>query len=173
MASANDVMAILKAVSIKIDADTIAILSFMYHTETDPLTGKTNRAKSQYRYEGRIVKIADLQKEIEDMKAKPTDAWKWPTLEDWRCSYDCEATNARGAKWLESRIKKALDWPTAEKVLGGWKPAKNDIKESRKYDITDYVSDGNTPMSITLDALVTLGAGHTFNKVLKAKTAKA
>ena len=36
MASPNDVMAILKAVSCKLSNGNIVVLSFMYHTELDP-----------------------------------------------------------------------------------------------------------------------------------------
>lgn len=171
MASPNDVMAILKAVSVKLDADTIAILSFMYHTEldpSDPAGKKKDRSKSQYRYEGRVVKIADLQNEISKMKAEPDAPWRWPTLETWRASYDNEATNKRGAKWLESRIKKALDPDIAFKVLNGWKPSKNDYKDNRKYDLLGYQTpDGNT-IDITPETLPTL---TTFSKILTPKRA--
>ena len=176
MASAKDVMAILKATSVKLDNDTLMILSFMYHTEaTAGENGrmKTDRSKSQYRYEGRIVKIADLQNEITEMEAKPTEAWKWPNLIDWRCSYDEDATNARGAKWLKARIKKAVDWPTGEKILNGWKASKNDYSDSRKYDLAEYVSDvnPNEKFNITLESMQALGAGHTFGKILTPKRA--
>lgn len=164
-------MAILKAVSVKIDADTVALLTFMYHTETK--TGpdnieKTDRSKSQYRYEGRIAKIADLEAEMAKMKAAPTDPWKWPGLDAWRCSYDSDATNARGAKWIASKLKKAVDWPTGKKILDGWKASKNDYKDNRKYDQTGYTADGQ-PFDITLESLIKLGPGKTFSKPLTPK----
>lgn len=174
MASENDVMAVLKGVSAKISPDETMVLSFMYHTELDPSDPegkKKNRAKSQYRYEGRVVKNADLQKEIDAMRADPTAPWRWPGLDGWRISYDCEATNKRGAKWLADRLKKALDWETAKKVLDGWKRSSNDFKEGRKYDQTGYVADGK-PFDITLDGLKLLGPGKTFTKVLQPKTGK-
>lgn len=171
MASPNDVMAILKAVSVKIDPDTIAILSFMYHTEldpSDPAGKKKDRSKSQYRYEGRVVKIADLQDEITKMKMEPDAPWRWPTLETWRASYDNEATNKRGAKWLESRIKKALDPDVAFKVLNGWKPSKDDYKDNRKYDLLGYQTPDGKTVDITPETLPTL---TTFSKILTPKRA--
>lgn len=176
MASANDVMAILKAVSIKVDTDKLFILSFMYHTET--IAGpdgkeKTDRSKSQYRYEGRLVTIADLQNEITNMKANPDGAWRWPTLDTWRCSYDCEATNKRGAKWLEARIKKAVDWPVGEKLLNGWKPAKDDYKDARKYDIVGYTASNGNKIDINLDTVKALQPGDTVSKILTPKRAVA
>ena len=174
MASAQDVMAVLKGMSAKITPDETMVLCLMYHVELDPSDpeGKRkNHAKSQYRYEGRIVKNADLLKEIEAMKASPTAPWLWPGIPDWKISYDSEATSKRGAKWLSDRLKKALDWDTAKKVLDGWKRSSNDFKDARKYDQTGYTADGK-PFDITLENLKALGSGKTFTKILQPKPRK-
>ena len=173
MASPNDVMSILKGVSAKVNDDTLMILAFMYHVELDPSDpeGKRkNRSKSQYRYEGRIVKVDTLKEEIQAMKANPDAPWRWPSLPDWRTSYDNEPNNKRGAKWLEARIKKAVDWPTFEKLLNGWKPSSNDYKDSRKYEVQGYTCN-NSPLDITLDSIKALAPNTTFTKVLTPKRA--
>lgn len=176
MASPNDVMAILKAVSCKLSNGNVMVLSFMYHTELDPADPagkKKDRSKSQYRYEGIIFTEADLQAKIAQMKADPDAPWRWPSLETWRTSYDNEPTSKRGAKWLEARLKKAVDWKTCEKLMAGWKPSKNDFKDSRKYDTTGYmVANGpSTGQLVDLkeDVLIALDPGTTFSKILTPK----
>lgn len=176
MASEKDVMAILKGVIAKISPDESMVLCLMHHTELDPSDPegkKKNHAKSQYRFEGRVVKNTDFQKEIDAMRADPTAPWRWPGLDGWRISYDCEATNKRGAKWFTDRMKKKSysDWEMTKKILDGWKNSSNDFKESRKYDQTGYVADGK-PFDITLDNLKLLGPGKTFTKVLQPKASK-
>lgn len=166
-------MAILKAVSMKVDPDTIAIVSFMYHTEVDPLdpVGKRkDRSKSQYRFEGRKVKIADLQAEITQMKAAPDAPWAWPNLTGWTAAYDSEAKNSRGAKWLADRIKKAKDLDTGFKILNGWKASSNDYKNSRKYELQGYKLPDGTSFDLTPEALEALPC-TTFSKVCTPKKA--
>lgn len=173
MATKNtDIMAILKGISTKIDDETLMILTFMYHTEidlTDPAQKRVNRSKSQYRYEGRIVKIAALEKEIADLQTKPTDSWKWPSLDNWRISYDNEPTCARAAKWYKSRINKATNWETCEKILNGWKASTNNYKDTRKYDISGYTTSTGQTIDINLETLKTLAPGTTFSKILTPK----
>ena len=174
MASPNDVMAILKAVSCKLSNGNIVVLSFMYHTEldpSDPAGKKKDRSKSQYRYEGFLTTEADLQAKIAKMKADPDAPWRWPSLETWRASYDNEPNNKRGAKWLEARLKKAVDWETFEKLLNGWKPAKNDYKDNRKYDTTGYTSATGSTIDLTKDIFETMAPNTTFSKVLTSKRA--
>ena len=174
MASPNDVMAILKAVSCKLSNGNIMVLSFMYHTEldpNDPAGKKKDRSKSQYRYEGIVLTEADLQAKTTAMKADPDSPWRWPSLETWRASYDNEPTNKRGAKWLEARLKKAVDWKTCEKLLNGWKPAKDDYKDNRKYDIAGYTASDGSQIDLKEDVLLALKPGTTFSKVLAPKRA--
>ena len=173
MADKPNIMAILKAVSIKVDPDTIAILSFMYHTEVDPLdpAGKRkDRSKSQYRFEGRKVKVSDLQAEIAKMKADPDAPWAWPNLPDWTASYDGEAKNSRGAKWLADRIKKAKDLDTGFKILNGWKASSNDYKNSRKYELTGYTLPDGKTLDLTPETLKALDC-TTFSKIYTSKKA--
>lgn len=165
-------MAILKGVSAKLDNGNIMVLAFMDHIEldpTDPAGKKKDRTKSQYRYEGRIVKEADLKAEVASMAAAPTEAWRWPNLENWRIGYDNEYTNGRGSRWLSSRIKKAVDWATCEKILNGWKFSSNDFKDSRKYETTGYTASDGTAFDISATSINALPAGATFSKVLTPK----
>lgn len=174
MASPNDVMAILKAVSCKLSNGSVMILSFMYHTEldpSDPAGKKKDRSKSQYRYEGILLTEADLQAKIAEMKADPDAPWRWPSLETWRASYDNEPTNKRGAKWLEARLKKAVNWETCEKLLNGWKPSKDDYKDNRKYDTTGYMASNGVQIDLKEETLTALLPGTTFSKILTPKRA--
>ena len=173
-------MAILKAISAKLDSDTVMLLTFMYHTERQSgsnaivnANGKSpiDRAKSQYRYEGRIAKIKDIEAEIAAAKADPTSPWLWPNLADWHISGKPASNRKDEANWLALKLKKAVDWPTAEKILNGWKKTTNDFKDSRKYDTTGYTADNGQNLDITLEALAALGPGHTFTKILTPKKA--
>lgn len=174
MACPPDGMAILKGISAKLGNGNIMILAFMDHVELDPADPagkKKDRSKSQYRYEGRIIAEADLQNEIASMKNDPAQPWRWPSLDTWRIGYDNEYTNARGSKWLASRAKKAVEWPTAEKILNGWKASTNDFKDSRKYETTGYTDPSGATLDITLEAMKSLPSGATFSKVLRPKRA--
>ena len=172
MTNQTDIMAILKAVSCKLSNGNIAILAFMYHTEidpSDPAGKKKDRSKSQYRYEGLIISESSLQDKISKMKADPDSSWHWPNLDTWRISYDNEPTNKRGAKWLEARLKKTVDWPTFEKLLNGWKQTSNDYKDSRKYEIKGYTCSDGSMLDITKETLESLTSGSTFSKILTPK----
>lgn len=167
----RDIMAILKGLSIKLDDENIVILTFMYHTEFDQTMQKKDRSKSQYRFEGRKLKIADLQTEINKMTENPTEYWRWPTLDQYKINYAGEITNRRGARWLTARLAKAVDWQTAEMLLNGYKISSKDYKDSRKYEITGYTDSNGNQFDITLDALVALEPGTTFSKILTPKRA--
>ena len=180
MALKPNEMAILKAVSVNLDPDTVMVLTLMYHTElqSGPTAivnskGKTpiDRSKSQYRYEGFIAKKADLEAKIADAKANPQDPWLWPNLKDFCIMGTPVSSRKDEAHWLNLKLKKAVDWPTAQKILDGWKKSTNDFKDSRKYDKTGYTTDTNQALDITLEALTALGPGHTFTKVLTPKKA--
>ena len=172
MACRPNEISILKAASAKLDADNLLVLAVMYHTASKE--DKRNGAKSFYTLEGRIVKIDDLKTEIASMKldANKLSPWKWPTknplwTDEYYLSYDGSATNARGAKWLQDRITKALSW-TAFLDL-----AKNGVKQtargpktsdSAKYDLEDYVTEGGLQFSIdSVENMLKLGP-TTFSK---------
>lgn len=170
MAMNPDQMALIKACSIKTAPDTVVIIAEMYHTEKNPTTNKVDRSKSEYRYEGRAVSVADLQTEIKDMEAKPTDFWKWPNLPDWKMLYCKSDLNSRGAKWLDDKLKKAVSLENGLKILDGAKrnihTGEYDPKPSCKYDLTGYTMNGQS-FSLTADALKALKPGDTFSKQIK------
>lgn len=178
MACRPNEMAILKALSAYIDNDNIMLLTLMYHTEphSGPDTilapnGKApvNHTKSWYKYYGRIIKKADLDNMIADAKAHSTDEWFWPNEPDFAIAGHTKSSRADEANWLRLKAKKAVDWPTAEKILNGWKRASNDFKDSRKYPTTGYTTDTGKTLDLTLENLKALGPNHTFTKALTKK----
>lgn len=150
MASKVDELQIFKGTSVKLDEDTVFILAYAVHTETkeDPVTKleKKNRAKSCYRYIGRVATVKQLQAEIVDalQDANRLTDWTWPDLTDFKyVSYDGDNTKSRSARWLNSRLKKALSWDDFVKVLDGYKPARKAYSSAARYVTDNYVcSDG-------------------------------
>lgn len=144
-------IALVKGVATMLNADTIFTLGYFVHTEhaLDPATGreKTNRNASEYVYVGRIDKLSDLKNEIAEMAsdAKCTQLWTWKGLSNYASvTYDVSNTNARGAKWLNMRIKKAVDWDMFCKIVDGWKETKKAFNANARYVSVDYVADDGT-----------------------------
>lgn len=174
-------VAISKACSVKLDDETIAIVSLMYHT-----AAKENKETdhSWYQYEGRVVKIADLKAEIDDMKADANrlNLWRWPNKSwpaDWFMGYDNSNENKKGARWYEMKMRKALDWEQYVKLVKeGIKRLGNGSEKqypTGRYETDDYVdSDGNIFSIVDKDALIAR-VGKTFTKklVLKRSLPKA
>ena len=180
MAYRPDEMAILKVVSAKVDDDTLMLLALMYHTE--PQTGDNivlnpngkppiDRSKSWYKFIGRTAKISDLNAEIAYAKDHPTETWSWPSFPGYVIAGKEPSRLSDAARWLSLKIKKAVDWPTAEKIFKGWKRSTDDYKDSRKYDTTGYTTDDGKSLDITLDNIKALGPGHTFTKTICTKKA--
>lgn len=173
MAMKDNQMAIIKACSFKLDADTTAIVAEMYHTEKDPATNKVNRKKSEYWYCGRILKNTDLQAEIAAMNANPTANWKWPNLDQkWNILYCWEDINERGAKWLKDKMSKAVDIELGMKLLAGAKKnriGEYEIKDSAKYETLGYTADDGSTIDLTAESIKKLGAGHWFMKKVEPK----
>lgn len=163
MACKPNEMAVLKGTSVMLDADTILLLAFMYHTE------KGDRSKSEYRYEGRIMRLSDLQNEIKQMEDHASEMWKWPGLQDWNLAYDGQMCAGRGAKWLNCRISKAYkNWDDFMKLIrDGIKPTGKQTN-SAKYDLDGYTLDGN-PFTITTAEDALKFVGKNFTKNLSAK----
>ena len=165
MACKPNELAVLKGTSVMLDPDTIMILAFMYHTE------KGDRSKSEYRYEGRILKLADLKAEITKMENDASSMWKWPNLDEWNLAYDGQMNAGRGAKWLNCRISKAYkNWDDFMKLVrDGIKPTGKQTN-SAKYDLDGYTIDG-LQFSITTaeDALKYVGKSFTKPLTPKAK----
>ena len=146
-------ISLFKGVATMLDPDTIFTLAYFVHTEAKM------RDKSEYIYVGRIDKVNDLKAEIADMAtdAKKLDYWKWKALSNYEfVSYDGNETNARGAKWLSMRIKKAVDWDTFCKILDGWKETKQAYSDNAKYASVDYVTEDGTVIPNLKEAKDTL-----------------
>lgn len=133
-------ISVMKGMTCKLTDDIVFTLAYLVHTE------EKNRAASEYYYLGRIDKVSDLMAEAEDIgsDAKKLQKWQWKNLPKYTSTvYDCDDTNARGSRWLKTKIKKAVDWDTFCKLLDGWKEVKKAYNDNAKYPIDDYeVSDG-------------------------------
>ena len=157
-------LAVIKGCSAKLDDNTLIITAFAYHSE------KGDRSKSEYVYFGRVVKIDQLNTEISSMKSaenKDKD-WVWPNMDGKIFSYDLFSTQERGARWLEARIKKAVDFDLFLKILDGYKPLKDAYVASAKYDLAGIATPDGTLVDIkNKESLMTL---TTFSKTIKPKT---
>lgn len=122
MAMLNDEVAILKAQSIEIDENTILIVTQQYHTEKNA-QGKTDRAKSKYRWLARVFTKDDLKKTIDFYysDAQRLQKSRWPNDPDpWYlcCGNDC--SGAVVGKFFENKLKKTRSWEDGQKFLAGW-----------------------------------------------------
>lgn len=134
-------IALMKGVATMLDENTVLTLGYFIHTE------HKNRAKSEYLYLGRIDKIDDLKAEIADMAtdAKRLEKWIWRGLPNYKSViYDKYNDNARGAKWLNMRIKKVVPWDKFCMILDGWKESKQAFNSNAKYVSVDYVAEDGT-----------------------------
>lgn len=146
-------IALFKGVATMLDPDTIFTLAYFIHTE------RGNSAKSEYVYIGRIDKVTDLKNEIADMAsdAKRVGKWSWKALPNYETvQYAGDDSNARGAKWLNMRIKKAVSWDMFCKILDGWKESKQAYSENAKYASIDYVTEDGTVIPNLKEAKDTL-----------------
>lgn len=180
MASKPDELQIFKGTSVKLDEDTVFILAYAVHTETveDPVTKveKKNRAKSCYRYIGRVAAVKQIQAEIVSalQDENRLENWTWPGLADFKyVSYDGDCTKSRSARWLNSRLKKALSWDDFVKVLDGYKPSRKAYSSAARYVTDSYVcSDGTfVPDLKQAKDLLLKSVGKTFMRdcILKSK----
>lgn len=112
------------------------------------------------------MKISDLKNEIAAMEAKPTELWKWPNVTPWDIGYDGYRTNERGAKWLKSRLSKAMPWKAFYNLVSeGIKPNGKQSK-SAKYELNGYKMNGKE-FSIVNDPAALLNSLGSFSKVIK------
>lgn len=128
-------ISLMKGVSVKLDQDTVFTLGYFVHTEEHA------RDKSEYVYVGRVDKAKDLEAEIQDLliDANRVQKWTWKGLPKYKSVvYDVDDTNARGARWLKMRLKKAVDWDMFCKVLDGWKESKKAFNDNAKYASSSY-----------------------------------
>ena len=186
MACKPNEVTILKAQSVKLDNDTVLVLTYMYHT-ADKEARKAGTDKSFYRYEGRIAKLADLKTEIHDLMqdAVALKPYVWPTKSKswnpaWFLGYHgSQTTNKEAAKWLRRQTSKLMSWPDfLDLAKNGVKKTAKGIKSypSARYDLTDYDLEDGTKLSLdtTDPASIAKLAGKTFSKqvILKRELPK-
>lgn len=168
----TDEMALLKAVSIKLDDDNMFIMTLQYHTE------KGDRSKSRYRWLGRVCRIADVTAKISEFKQNENklNPWIWPNDPSWNGKIlytDSDCSHA--GSWLRSKLNKAVDWDTGVKLLNGWDKKKNEYFTAKKYDTEDFCTeDGATISILDKDALLArVGQNVWKEQVKKAKATPA
>lgn len=166
-----DEMALLKAVSIKLDDNTMFIVTLQYHTE------KGDRSKSRYRWLGRVCRIEDVARIVAEYKLPENklNPWRWPNDPSWtgKILYtDSDCSHA--ASWLRSKMNKMVDWETGVKALNGYDKKKNEYFEAKKYDTDGFMTeDGSTISILDKDALIArVGQNVWKEQTKKAKLAK-
>lgn len=177
MACKPNEIAILKATSVKLDADNTMLLALMYHTADKE--AKAAGDKSFYRYEGRVIKNTDLDAEIKNMKLDENKLkmWTWPTKNAWWkptyfLGYNLCNDNGAGAKWYGQRMKKALSWDAFIDL------AKNGVKQtakgpktsdSAKYELTGYETEDGEKFDIDSAATMLKYVGKCFSHQIVMK----
>lgn len=134
-------ISLMKGITVKLSDELVFTLGYFVHTE------EKARNKSEYLYVGRVDKLADLQAEANDLSsdAKKLLKWTWKGLPKYASVvYDNDDLNSRGSRWLNSKIKKVVDWETFCKIVDGWKEQKNTFNDNAKYVVEDYTSDDGT-----------------------------
>jgi hypothetical protein len=134
-------ISLMKGITVKLSDELVFTLGYFVHTE------EKARDKSEYLYVGRVDKLADLQAEANDLNsdAKKLLKWTWKGLPKYASVvYDNDDLNSRGSRWLNSKIKKVVDWETFCKIVDGWKEQKNVFNANAKYVTEDYTSEDGT-----------------------------
>lgn len=141
-------ISLMKGVSVKLSDDVLLTLAYFVHTE------KGNRQNSEYLYLGRVDKLTDLQAEAAEMlkDQNKLKSWTWKNLPKYDAVvYDKHSDNDRGGRWLNSKIRKAVDWDQFVKLVNGWQENKQAYNDNAKYASEDYVtSDGEKIADIRL-----------------------
>lgn len=147
-----DEMVILKAVSFKLDDETMCIATYQYHVEHDEATGKVMRAKSRYRWLARVMKIADVREQVawHHDDCRRLEKWKWPDDPSWDgCIALNDSSNEKASAWLACRLKKLVDWEQGQKLLRGWKAREQEYSRSSAYELDDYQTEDGEMISLT------------------------
>ena len=126
---------LLKGFTTKLNDDTALTLAYLVHTE------KGNRFNSDYIYSFRVDKIADLEAEADEMdkNENKVNKWTWKGLPKYDAVvYDKSDLNSRGAKWLRMKIKKAVSFEEAVKMIDGWQAYKKAFNKNSTYKPGPY-----------------------------------
>lgn len=174
----SDEMGILKGTAVKLDDNTILLVTMQYHTERDPQTGKVDRSKSRYRWLARVDTTANFQTMAAEMKqdANRLNPWRWPDDPSWTGSIVyTDSGNLIGSRWYTMKLKKAVDWDTGLKIFNGFKPAleakgQDPYNAKAKYDVDGYTLPDGTTISLTdKEALL----AHVGQNLVKEQTMKS
>jgi len=146
-----DEMQILKAVSIKLSDDVLLIATAQYHTEKNPDTGKNDRSKSRYRWLARVYDIHALKAEIQEMfsDAHRLEEWKWPNDPSWPGKmYTKDSKKYDGARWLNLRVNKAVEWEDGLRVFAGERYLDGKVNLGASYETEGYKADNGDIISL-------------------------
>lgn len=127
---------LLKGFTTKLNDDTVLTLAYLVHTE------KGNRFNSDYVYSFRVDKLADLEAEANEMdkNENKVNKWTWKGLSKYDAVvYDKSDLNSRGAKWLRTKIKKAVSFDEAIKMIDGWQSFKKAFNKNSTYKPGPYI----------------------------------
>ena len=135
----KDEMEIRTAVSVRLDEDTLFVLTYQYHTEADeadPAGKKKDRSRSRYRMLGRVERVSDLEARAKALRADSArlGPWKWPGDPSWegRILYSKDSTAYGRSGWIRNKIKKAVSWEAYLRIMSGYKPDPKLAREARK-----------------------------------------
>lgn len=168
-----DEMQILKAVSLKPAEDVLLVVTYQYHVENDPATGKKDHSKSKYRWLARAYSIPELKLRIQDLNsdAKRLLPWTWPDDPTWDGKMlTKDSTNYDAARWLTLKLSKALPWDEGLKFLNGWDKKQNGFNANKKYDLKGFTATDGSTLDLDDKDAVMKHVNQTFCKLSPLKS---
>ena len=178
----NDIMSILKAGTIKIDDETVMIVSEQYHVEAGSNGKKYESSKSVYRFVARVEKLEDIKARIAwclDEKNRLAKA-TWPNDDfPWNIAVGTDSSNYGLGNWLFTKIRptKMMDWETGQKFLKGWKKQTANTPEhvnpKAAYQIENYKSESGDLVSLDNKEALLKHIGQNLVYVLPKRNKKS
>ena len=178
MAMLKDESQLLKSLMVRVDDNTILLVTEQYHTERNDL-GKVDRSKSKYRWLARVFSNDSLRNLISELydDANRLNRFRWPKDPDpWYICGDNSSTNGVIASWLSIKLKKIMTWEDGMKKLDGWE-TKTALREagynlSAAYDTEDYTDENGQLVSLKDKDALLKRVDQTLYKVrvLKSKS---
>ena len=175
----RDERQVLKAVTMAVEGDVIAILIQRYHTEANPETGKIDRSKSFYEWLMRIDTKENFRKlanwYLDD--SRRLERGKWVGEEDapWYFCVGDGSENFRIGEFINNKLKKEMSWEMAQKKLYGWETKTEKREEGyntgAKCIIEGYKDkDGNAVDILSKEELMKhVGQNLTAPQIMKSK----
>lgn len=140
----KDEIQVVKAFLMEVDDDTVALVSEHYHTEIDESTGKTDRAKSMYRWVARAWKKDEYRKMIawylDDSRRLERGKWPDEPLNYYFCVGN-GSENWRIGNFFQTKLNKVRPWEYGQKVLQGWQ-TKTDNRDEGYNPGSKYITEG-------------------------------